>query len=190
VAPAAPPDGIVAILPRPRQDLPQTRHRLLGLSRRPAPRPPSPRRPVSPRPHPLPRPDSLTNVLPRILLRLLDNSTTHWNHVITMRGWLSHMTPKRAIGVVASGNNVTFASDSGFRRTLGRASQADSQDHIRPHRNRPFVPGRHLEAIRPAIPALTRYFPNLPAVDGCRDIVIAMSNKLPSAMRDSASPQS
>ena len=107
-----------------------------------------------------------------------------------MRGWLRHMTPKRAIGVVASGKTLTFASDSGFRRTLGRASLVDAQDHIRPHRNRPSVPERHLEAITPAFPALTRYFPNLPAVDGCRDTVIVMSNKLPRAMRDSASPQS
>jgi hypothetical protein len=36
---------------------------------------------------------------------------------------------------------------------------------------------------------LPRYFPNLPAVDGCRDIVVAMSNKIAGAMRDSASPQ-
>ena len=46
------------------------------------------------------------------------------------------------------------------------------------------------EAIASLNPELTGYFPNLPAVDGCRDIVIAMSNKLPRAMRDSASPQS
>jgi mannose-6-phosphate isomerase-like protein (cupin superfamily) len=36
--------------------------------------------------------------------------------------------------------------------------------------------------------ALTWYFPNLPAVKGWRDFVIAMCNKLPMAMRDSASP--
>jgi hypothetical protein len=28
-----------------------------------------------------------------------------------------------------------------------------------------------------------KYFPNLPAVDGCRDIVIAMSNNLPRQMQ-------
>jgi hypothetical protein len=52
------------------------------------------------------------------------------------------------------------------------------------------VPERHPEPIRPANPALTGYFPNLPAVDGCRDIAIAMSNILPRAMLGSASPQS
>jgi hypothetical protein len=38
------------------------------------------------------------------------------------------------------------------------------------------------EAIRTANPTLTRYFPNLPSVDGCRSIVIAMRNKLPRAI--------
>jgi len=46
------------------------------------------------------------------------------------------------------------------------------------------------EAITPLNAALTGYFPNLPAVKGWRDIVIAMGNKLPMAMRDSPSPQS
>jgi hypothetical protein len=36
--------------------------------------------------------------------------------------------------------------------------------------------------------ALTGYFPNLPAVKGRRDIVIAMCNKLPIAMQGGASP--
>jgi hypothetical protein len=40
------------------------------------------------------------------------------------------------------------------------------------------------------ISRLCGYFPNLTGVDGCRDIVIAISNKLPRAMRDSVSPQS
>jgi hypothetical protein len=37
---------------------------------------------------------------------------------------------------------------------------------------------RYPEAITPLNAALTGYFPNLPAVKGWRDIVIAMSNKL------------
>jgi hypothetical protein len=44
------------------------------------------------------------------------------------------------------------------------------------------------EAITPLNAALTGYVPNLPAVKGWRDIVIAMSNKLAMAMRDNALP--
>src|ERR1039458_2771258 len=44
------------------------------------------------------------------------------------------------------------------------------------------------EAITPLNAALTGYFPNLPGLYGYRYIVIAMRNKLPKAMRDSASP--
>jgi hypothetical protein len=40
-------------LPRPHQDLSQTRHRILGLPRRPPRHPGNPRRVVSPQPHPL-----------------------------------------------------------------------------------------------------------------------------------------
>ncbi|HWJ18449.1 MAG TPA: hypothetical protein VNR65_06965 [Geobacterales bacterium] len=45
------------------------------------------------------------------------------------------------------------------------------------------------EAITPLNAALTGYFPNLPAVEGLRDIVVAMCNTLSMTMRDSASPR-
>jgi hypothetical protein len=54
-------------------------------------------------------------------------------------------------------------------------------------RKRPFVKARKTDGpgLLLGYPSTRpRYFPNLPAVDGCRGFVIAMSNKLPRAMRD------